>query len=97
MTGSERLASEGADAGIDALSGCDGTFGRSRCFVQMGQDFDDSGVEVDDGFLSEMDGHGTPGEEPAADRRATDPDSGSQRPIKWCPALRAGVSGEWLR
>jgi epoxyqueuosine reductase len=79
-----RAVVSAADAGIDALPGRDGTFSRSRCFVQMGQDFDDSGVAVDDDFLSELDGDGPPAEGPAADRAGADRDSGRQRLVKWC-------------
>ncbi len=73
-----------ADAGIDALPGRDGTFSRSRCFVQMGQDLDDSGVEVDDEFLSEWDADGTAAQGPAADRTTADREFGSQGFVKWC-------------
>lgn len=63
-----------ADLGIDALPGRDGTFSRSRCFVQMGRDNDDSGVEVVDGFLSES----------VADESSAELGYGSQGVIKWC-------------
>jgi epoxyqueuosine reductase len=79
-----RVVVAAADAGIDALPGRDGTFSRARCFVQMGRDHDDSGVEVADDFLSEMAADGTPAEGPAADRTAADRDSGGRTFIKWC-------------
>lgn len=79
-----RVVVAASDAGIDALPGRDGTFSRSRCFVQMGRDHDDSGVEVADDFLSEMAADGTPAEGPAADRTAADRDSGGRTFIKWC-------------
>ncbi len=73
-----------ADAGIDALPGRDGAFSRSRCFVQMGQDLDDSGIEVDGEFLSEWDADATPARGPAADRTAADREFGSRGLVKWC-------------
>ena len=41
------------EAGIGALPGRDGRFSRARCSIQMGQDVENSGVVVDEGFLSE--------------------------------------------
>ena len=70
----DRAVVAAADAGIEALPGRDGTFSRSRCFVQMGQDHDESGVAVVDGFLSES----------AADESPTDLGYGSQGFMKWC-------------
>ena len=42
-----------AEAGIDALPGRDGSFSRARCGVQLDQDMEDSGLEIDDDFATE--------------------------------------------
>jgi epoxyqueuosine reductase len=49
----EKLVLSPAAAGLDDLPGRDGAFSRARCFVQMEQDLDDSGVEVDGWFMSD--------------------------------------------
>jgi epoxyqueuosine reductase len=63
-----------AEAGIDALPGRDGSFSRARSFVQMEQDVASSGVEVDDGFLSET----------RLPRKAAEGELQAKGRIKWC-------------
>jgi epoxyqueuosine reductase len=70
----DRTTITAREAGIPALPARDGTFSRSRCFLQMEQDHNESGVEVEEEFLSESSA------ERAADSTSID-DQGS---IKWC-------------
>jgi epoxyqueuosine reductase len=49
-----REAVSAADAGQKALPGRDGTFGRAACFVQMGRDHEDSGVQTTEDFLVDL-------------------------------------------
>ena len=63
-----------AEAGIDALPGRDGSFSRASCFVQMSQDFDDSGLEVDDSFGSDL----------QLSRHKAEAEFEAEGRIKWC-------------
>jgi epoxyqueuosine reductase len=51
----ERRVLSAAEAATDALPARDGTYSRSRCFVEMGRDVEESQVEPDDDFMT--DGH----------------------------------------
>ena len=62
-----------AEAGIATLPGRDGTYGRAACFVQMGRDMEDSGVEPDEEFM--IDSHVTAPVDEAVRETAR---------IKWC-------------
>ena len=42
------------ETGINALPGRDGRFSRSRCSIQMDRDIQNSGVIIDEGFMSEL-------------------------------------------
>lgn len=42
------------ETGINALPGRDGRFSRSRCSIQMGLDIQNSGVIIEEGFMSEL-------------------------------------------
>lgn len=70
----ENVVLSSAEAGVDALPGRDGSFSRASCFVQMGQDSEDSGVEVDDWFLSEI----------HLPRAATEGEFETEGRMKWC-------------
>jgi epoxyqueuosine reductase len=72
----ERVVLTPADAGIDELPGRDGSFSRSRSFVQMEIDAEESGVERDEGFLSDL----TPA------RPEADGVGETEGRVKWCRA-----------
>jgi epoxyqueuosine reductase len=49
-----RMVLSSVEAGMCALPGRDGLFSRAKCSIQMGHDLEDSGITVDEEFLSEM-------------------------------------------
>ncbi len=69
-----RAALSADEAGQEHLPGRDGTYGRASCFVQMEQDNEDSGVEIDEEFLLDAPPTGASLEE----------EFRSEGRIKWC-------------
>jgi epoxyqueuosine reductase len=62
------------ETGLSALPGRDGSYSRPRCNTQMGNDFDDAGLTVVEGYMSEL--HQSSVEMEGA--------SQSGEGIKWC-------------
>jgi len=70
----DRVVLSSVETGMCALPGRDGCFSRAKCSIQMGNDFEDSGIAVDEGFLSEMYSSGV----------ETEGISQIKECIKWC-------------
>ena len=70
----DRTILSSVETGLCALPGRDGCFSRAKCSIQMGHDVEDSGVVVDEGFLSER---SVPSVETGGMSRTKDR-------IKWC-------------
>jgi epoxyqueuosine reductase len=49
-----RAVFSSVETGMNALPGREGFYSRSRCNIQMGKDFDDAAITVDEGFMSEL-------------------------------------------
>ena len=49
----DRIVLSFGETGLDTLPGRDGCFSRGKCSQQMDNDFEDSGIIVEEGFLSE--------------------------------------------
>jgi epoxyqueuosine reductase len=70
----DRMVLSSAETGIYTLPGRDGLYGRSRCSGQLDRDREDSGIAVDEWFLSERHPLGVEREET----------SQTKARIKWC-------------
>ena len=70
----DRVVLSSVETGLYALPGRDGCFSRAKCSIQMDKDFEDSGIAVDEGFLSEMYSSGV----------ETERISQIKECIKWC-------------
>jgi len=70
----ERVVLSSVETGMYALPGRDGCFSRAMCTIQMDKDFEDSGIAIDEGFLSEIYSSGV----------ETEGISQKKERIKWC-------------
>lgn len=70
----DRIVLSSVETGMYALPGRDGYFSRAKCSIHLDHDVEDSGIAVDEGFLSEMD----------PSTVETEGISQTEERIKWC-------------